>query len=72
MPLVSRANHLKGVCAPNSWYHGLNPTRADAEDHQVNEQLLAACRTPFSSSHQNQILFWAAMCLISHVLADKK
>lgn len=49
MPLVSRAGYLIGVCAPNSWCHGLNPKRADAEDHQVNEELLAACPmfTPF-------------------------
>lgn len=50
-PLESRAGHLKGVCAPNSSYHGLTLKRANAEDHQVNEQLLATCCTPPSESN---------------------
>lgn len=55
MPLVSRAGYLIGVRAPNYWYHGLNPKKVDAEDHQVNEELLAACPMfiTFLSSHHN-------------------
>lgn len=40
---VSRASHLKGACAPNSWNHHTNPKRVDGEDHQVNVDLLAGC-----------------------------
>ena len=72
MPLVSRAGHLKEACAPSSWYHGLEPTRLDAEDHQLNEQLLAACwmSPPVFPLEPNFIQ--GSEGLISDALADEK
>lgn len=67
MPLVWRAGHLKGVCASKFWVPWPEPHRGRCSTSPG--EWGAAGGLPYvytlPSSHQNWILFRAAMCLLT-------